>query len=225
MSNFWLYAIITVVFLLVMFSAFPFTRNLAKGFLNAVTGGIPWLDEGGLEKQENLYSQINLLIKDRASEIKTAKLEDFRFEEDTLLVGFDKEWSTTEKQTGKDPISKPKACEGKACICIFEDATFGNDFKNIKSCTTFEHDIIFLGIDDSALQTKVNYGGARTAELKGATKYEYLIIYEDFCATCDPFGTRPIYIEKQTKGTKHYIFIAPANIKAVADREKQVKAA
>ncbi|MFC1648991.1 hypothetical protein ACFL1B_06080 [Nanoarchaeota archaeon] len=138
---------------------------------------------------------------------------------DHTMIGFSRDDSSVFK-LGEDgnPIPKPPRCEGKACLCIYNDVieTGENANEHLISCQTFEGDVVFFGSLAVHHTISNKIGDFRGATLNRKSYQlplpdnfqlptENLIIYGKVIPISE------IYVERYTKGSTSFIMITPVS--------------
>lgn len=176
-----------------------------------------------INNMEALAFRVKELSKDKrdiASQTMVYSIPD-----NYILVGFSHNDNLIKTDcTGESIIkSRPKLCESKSCLCIYQNTGgitdwSGNDF-DLKGgsspirCKPFEEKIVFL-----APAKDSNFFGAQANVRPSSNRwpsYNYLALY-GICGGFwrDSWGIRQIYLDKVKEGGNIFIVIAELNKKS-----------
>lgn len=180
-----------------------------------------------INNMEALANRINELVRDNKDiAIKTMV---YNIPDSYILVGFsydDKGTIKTECTQENIVNSRPKSCQAKSCLCIYQNFN-GADFDSKGDvtplkCKPFNEKILFLATSDS------NFKGAQT-QWKPThyqwPNYNYFVLY-GICRVWPlgtSFGIKQIYIEKYKEGENIFIFIGDMSDKKIVERSSYFK--
>ena len=174
---------------------------------------------------EELSKRINELIKDKKDASKQSMV--YSIADNYILVGFsydDKGVMRTECTNENIVKSRPRLCEAKSCLCIYQNFGGitdweGKDFDSRTNvvplkCKTFNDKIVFLTPNKDS-----NFGGTQTQwriSNTPSTNYNYLVVYGK-CGLGTSWGVKQIYIYKDTEGDNIFISIIELSDKKIAE--------
>jgi len=191
----------------------------------------------GKQELDSTINNFNVMVKHANSMLKD---RDFAYRKVTyaidkkfILVGFS---YTDNNQIMRSRCSdeaigqsKPVLCEGKACLCIYEN-TIGSDFDGDKenvplTCNKFDEKLVFLaplnfnandGFSGDMNSWSPNYYPEQSS-------YESLVVYGNGCNTFGSnFGIKEMYLEKFRQGDNIFIYMAPYSNASDSELQKRM---
>ena len=212
--------LVIMVVLVLAFVAFPMIKEGANKLL-----GFDLFPKKTSEKVE-----LPTVLSDKVQELLSSKLAfaqssaEYTIKpKEEILVGFDTVWDDNQRvgtcpTFSNDKIPKPKACNGKACLCKFKH-TFFSTFaeSNVISCATFDGNVVFLGEPKSIDTNNYNEGIPKSAPgLLTNQDYEYLVLYGK-CGDALPYSK--LYVDVAKTAKVNYVYVALYRSTSETDRK------
>ncbi len=191
----------------------------------------------GRQEYDSTINNLEILaarVKELANDGKDMSMQTavYSITDDYILVGFsynDKDTIKTECTGESIVASRPKLCQHKSCLCIFQNFggvtnIRGKDFDERGDvtplkCKPFEEKIVFL-----AYSLDSNYGALTQWNPSHYPwpNYYYLVIYGT-CGWGKSWGIRQVYLEKYKEGGNIFIFIGDMSNENIIKRSNEIK--
>lgn len=177
---------------------------------------------------EALETRIKEIVKDTKDTSQRTTI--YSISENYILVGFsydDKGTIRTECTQENIVSSRPKSCQSKSCLCIYQNFggpldLAGKDFDSkgevtpIK-CKSFDEKVVFLV--PALEQQHSNLKGSKSQwQPAGQTSYSSLVLYGQ-CKTGKNWGVRQISLEKRKEGSDILLFVKDISNKETPPEE------
>ena len=247
-----LWAVLGAVLALVIIAIFTYVIVLFAGLFTGPSAA----EQGAVNNFDVLGKTINALLQDPSN--FASKTIEFGFPDGYIIVGFDKDWKGDMEDdsflgydhgqiiNGKaeanwcsdgEGIQKPTQCFGRACLCLYEETSIGDDFMEEdrnsedvkKPCVVFNQDITISAFKDNPEPGDYSNDYPNTGARKypfpvygpSGSAYEFLVLY----GGCDAlYGIADLYVEKYVDESTGKIYVLAAQkTEAIEDREKNMQ--
>ena len=248
-----LWAVIGAVLALAIIALFTYVLVIFYGLIEVPSAA----EQGAINNFDVLGKTIDELLKNPSS-FATEPIE-FGFPDGYIIVGFDKDWHGDMEddnwffgyEHGKiinnkveanwcsdgEGIQRPTQCFQRACLCLYEETSAGDDFMeegrdadDVKiPCFVFDGEIVISAVRDSPKPGDYSNTYPNTGAKKypfpnygpAGSDYEFLVLYGK-CKKA--YGISDLYVEKHVDPNtgKIYILIAE-NSTEIENRENEMK--